>query len=151
MPDRRVGMMGVWRSSCMRLNRDQSSALPSNRRYYVIYPLKFSLFNKIVFFDVFYAVKTDKPDRHAWSVYVRFRMSGMPVEAWLSAMSDSRVWPAWNPEAHTHTHTGQACLSGLSVKKNLMESYRQKWSKLSIFCFLLKKCLQVWGHYIPNF
>ena len=26
-----------------------------------------------------------------------------------------------------------------------------KWSKLSNFCFLLKKCLQVWGHYVPNF
>ena len=27
----------------------------------------------------------------------------------------------------------------------------RKWSKLSNFCFLLKKCLQVWGHHIPNF
>ena len=27
----------------------------------------------------------------------------------------------------------------------------QKWSKLSIFCFLLKKCLQVVGHYVLNF
>ena len=26
-----------------------------------------------------------------------------------------------------------------------------KWSKLSNFCFLLKKCHQVWGHYVPNF
>ena len=33
----------------------------------------------------------------------------------------------------------------------LRGSSRQKWSKLSNFCFLLKKCLQVWGHYVPNF
>ena len=33
----------------------------------------------------------------------------------------------------------------------LRGSSRQKWSKLSNFCFLLRKCLQVWGHYVPNF
>ena len=33
----------------------------------------------------------------------------------------------------------------------LRGSSGRKWSKLSNFCFLLKKCLQVWGHYVPNF
>ena len=33
----------------------------------------------------------------------------------------------------------------------LRGSSRRKWSKLSNFCFLLKKSLQVWGHCVPNF
>ena len=39
----------------------------------------------------------------------------------------------------------------LIMSDALRGSYRQKWSKLSNFCFLLKKCLQVWGHYVPIF
>ena len=33
----------------------------------------------------------------------------------------------------------------------LRGSSQRKWSKLSNFCFLLKKCLQAWGHYVPIF
>ena len=36
-------------------------------------------------------------------------------------------------------------------KPKLRGSSQRKWSKLSNFCFLLKKCLQAWGHYVPNF
>ena len=36
---------------------------------------------------------------------------------------------------------GQAGLCQIANKLPLRGSFRQKWSKLSIFCFLLKKCL----------
>ena len=56
MPDRRVGLMGVRRSSGTpeRLNRHQLSALPS-RRILCDLPLTI-LFTTIVFFNVFYAI-----------------------------------------------------------------------------------------------
>ena len=41
--------------------------------------------------------------------------------------------------------------SGCALVEFLRGSSGRKWSKLSNFCFLLKKCLQVWGHHIPNF
>ena len=89
LPDRRVSLMVVCRSS-RHAWTGISHQLCLVGEYYVIYPFKFSLFTEIVFFNVFYAVKTDK---HAWSVCVGFRVSGMPVQAYLSGMPQS-VWPA---------------------------------------------------------
>ena len=57
------------------LNRYQLSALPS-RRILCDLPLKifFVFYNRLFALTFF----TDKPDRHVWTVCVRFKVSGMP-------------------------------------------------------------------------
>ena len=54
----------------------------------MIYPLKYSLFTKILFLNFFYELKTDKPDRLAsCMISVRFRVSGMPDSVWPALVS----------------------------------------------------------------
>ena len=43
------------------------------------------------------------------------------------------------------------CKRNCEMHNFLRGSSQRKWSKLSNFCFLPKKCLQAWGHYVPNF
>ena len=72
-PDRQVFLSYTMRHACQASRSDECIAVIRHDLtgisyqlclvggYYVIYPLKFSLFTTIVFFNVF----TDKPDRHA--------------------------------------------------------------------------------------
>ena len=63
-------------------------------------------------------------------------------------------WAESSPSVANFTLKRTAIESECTVEtKNsiLRGSDWEKWSKLSNFCFLLKKSLQVWGHYVPNF